>query len=263
MKRLFISIGIICLGIISDANGQFYTDSWTLGPNWAYSRAMNDIETARLARQGGINGRLAREARTGSAAKAKIATGVTAFKADQPFILPKEIADSSNGSVEEKKQLQEALEQAIRAFQIRALKHGYPANDLAFALTYFFYNNYAIYHGIRPMWRNSKGQMQYNVSRRPIYAGQVKGVYTQFFKLLTAQEGIRKLSDSDKQKINEYLAISTTIFYESYAEVEPKLDNDMNEVAQIKETAKTNIESLLGRPIDKIKLGDDGISVSK
>lgn len=264
MRKFFISICIILIGVISNSFGQFYPDSWTLGPNWAYSRAMNDIEIARIAMQGNISSSLLKESRSQTARKQrKIATGVTAFKADQPYLLPASIAGSFNGTVRQKQELKKTLELAVKSYELRALKQGYPSNDLAFAITYFFYNNYAVYQSIKPMWSNSGGEMQYLVSRSPIFEGQVRGTYLQFSKLLSGQTSLKNLSDTDKQQIAEYLAISTTIFFEAYAEVEPKLNNDMKQVAKLKEIARNNLEGLMGVTIDRIKLGDNGILVSK
>ena len=263
MKKLFISICIILIGVISNANGQFYSGGWTLGPNWAYNRAMNDIEIAKLAMQGNIYNRMLAENRNKPRAKKKIASGITAFKSNQRYLLPTVFAENFKGSANEKKQLKASLEQAIKGYEYDALRFGYPANDLSFALTHHFYNNYSVYKAIIPMWKNSKGQMQYNVSKHSVYSRQVSKSYIQFRTFLTKKEGLKKMSNDDKQKMAEYLAISTNLIYQAYADVEPKLNNNMKQVAGIRHNARKNLEKLLGVSVNKIGFGDNGIFIKK
>lgn len=264
MKKFFISICILLLGIISNANAQFVTGDWTFGPNWVYSRGMSDIQIMGYAMQGELYSRMLRENKGKNAAVKgrQIAKGVSAFKIDQPYLMPTIMADNFKGDETQKKQIKASLEQAIKGYEIDAVRFNYPSNDLAFALTYYFYNNYSIYQAIKPMWTGQNGQMQYLVSKHSIFAGQVKNTYFQFLKLLSSQENIKKLSNDDKQKMAEYLAISTNLVYKAYEEVEPKSNNDMKQVEKIRNTAKTNLEGLIGVPIDRIGFGDGGISVS-
>ncbi len=264
MKKIAVLIFIILTGTISEANAQFYPDSWTLGPNWAYNRAMSDIEIARLAMQGSLYGKTGK---AGNQAKSQsnkkvVATGISAFKADQPYILPKLLAENLQGTKEEQKNLQSALEAGIREYQTDAVKEGYPNNDLAFALTYYAYNNYAIFNAIKPMWVTG-GQTQFVVHQAEIYTYQIKGTYGQFSRMLRSQDGLKKLTDEQKQQIAEYLAIMTTTLYHAYADVESNLKNDMREVEKIKQVAKSNLENLVGVEAEKIRINENGVVVKQ
>ena len=264
MKKRFLSMSLILIGLISSAGAQFYQDSWTLGPNWAFSRAMSDIEIARLAKQAILYERESGKPSSVTTTTRKVvATGPTSFKPTKETILPEVMADSLDGSPQEKQQYKAFLNEAISVYEKDAVNNGYPSNDLAYALAMYFHDNYAVYQSIRPVYPNWDGEMQYLVSWDATYSFYLKDIYAQLLNSLKDQESLKKMNDQQKQMLVEYFAVTTYPLYLNYKEEEAKRPPDMKKINEVKLKAAKNVESFVGADVDRIRVGSKGIEVVK
>lgn len=265
MMKLIISVLIVGIGVVSNVSGQIYKDNWTLGPNWVYNQAMNNLEISRIAMQGELLSQMTRETRAASKnsrrSAVRSATGPTAFKINRSLILPSEISQKFKGTPKEKAQLKANLEAVINDYASRVTISGYPANDLSMAFTYHIFKNYLIYKSVRPMWKKG-GQMQYNVSRFSVYENDVKGTYLQVSKFLSKQPAVKKMSDHEKQKIAEYLAISSTLMYLVFRIAEPRRDNDMKQMEHLRNLAADNLREVTGMKADRLVVSNRGLSTN-
>lgn len=246
-----------------DAQTSVYSGTYTLGPNWAYSQAMNNVEIARIAMQGSLYGKGSKSSKStkSQAPKKLVATGISAFKADQPYILPKLISENYQGKAQEKKDLQQTLKAALDEYHTDALNSGFPSNDLAFAMSYFIYNNFAVYNRIQPFMVDDRGETKYAFESGKTYDWQVKGLYQQFSKMLSGQADLKKLNDEQKQQIAEYLAMTTVIVWHAFDKNKNSVITNHQEVGNIKATAKKSLESLVGDNVDKMQLTESGIQI--
>ena len=73
----------------------------------------------------------------------------------------------------------------------------------------------------------------------------------------SANPEFRKLTDEDKQKMTESLAITYGVLQAGYLKAID--DEDEQAIEQAHKTAKENLESLLGVPIEKIMITNRGL----
>ena len=96
-------------------------------------------------------------------------------------------------------------------------------------------------------------------SSRKVTPEQDRAMYFQFKEMLSAKPEFRKMTDEDKQKMTETLAITLGVVYEGYMKAIE--DEDEQLIKQAHEAAKENLEKLLGVPIDKIKINLSGLQL--
>jgi len=84
-------------------------------------------------------------------------------------------------------------------------------------------------------------------------------MYFQFKEMLSAKPEFRKMTDEQKQKMTETLAIMLGVVYEGYMKGINAEDEKL--IKQAHEAAKQGLESLLGVPIDKIKINYAGLQL--
>ena len=261
MKKLAVLIFII-VGAMSTTYGQTATGAWTLGPNWTYNRNMSNLELARIAMQGELNKNLLRngQAKSVSPRKRKIAQGVTAFKIDQPHIVPQMVASQNTKmTAGQKKQLEQTLDGAINKYKGIIDGGTFPVNDVTTAMLYFFVNNLIIHKSIYQAATDPiSGKPQYLVSG--FYSPtdpQEAAIWKQFNDFLQKDKNIAGMSDRDKQQIAEMIVIKTNLFIEKYQY--EKSRRNMNEIGIVRQIAEDNIENLLGHQIENIKITDNGL----
>ncbi len=86
-----------------------------------------------------------------------------------------------------------------------------------------------------------------------------RAMYYQFKKMLLTKPEFKKMTDEDKQKMTETLAIMAGVLRANYLKA---IDaEDEQQINQSHEAAKEGLEKLLGVPIDKIKFNLSGLQL--
>jgi hypothetical protein len=222
-----------------------------------------------------INGG-ARKGGTGStksrSATAAAAVDYTLFNPRQENYLPKLLAQTGKGSLAEQRETEQFYNSQIEMYEQTASYHRYPANDVAFALLYFISNNYEIYYDLvtvpldKDPWAKRAAKDSFerlallNTKKsRKVTPEQDRAMYFQFKEMLSAQPEFKKMTDADKQKMTETLAIMYGVLQASYLKAID--EEDENLIKQAHETAKESLEQLLGVPMAKIKINYAGLQL--
>ncbi|MBA4124013.1 MAG: hypothetical protein H0X72_16340 [Acidobacteria bacterium] len=202
---------------------------------------------------------------------AKAAVDYTVFNQRQENYLPKLLSQTGKGNAAEQRQAEQFYSAQIEMYERTAAYYKYPANDVAFALEYFISNNYEIYYDLvtvpvekDPWAKRAKNGFErlalLNTKKsQKITPDQDRTMYFQFKEMLSAKPEFRKMTDEDKQKMTETLAITCGVVYEGYMKAIE--DEDEQLIKQAHEAAKENLEKLLGVTIDKIKINYAGLQL--
>jgi hypothetical protein len=161
-----------------------------------------------------------------------------------------------------------ALDAMIADYKKDALREGYEANDLAFAMQYYVINNFNIYNNLvempadlDPDVRKAKDRfdrilvLQNKQSYRVSPYGE-KLVYQQFKAAIQSDPGMGALSDADKQQFTEALAIMTLFSFTSYNVAIVKKDDDG--IDEARDIARQSLEQMFNMPVDKIHISSLG-----
>jgi len=218
-----------------------------------------------------INNPLPKGGAKNSKTTAKAAVDYTVFNPRQENYLPKLLSQTGKGNAAEQRQAEQFYNSQIEMYERTAAYYRYPANDVAFALEYFISNNYEIYYDLvtvpveKDPWakRATNGferlALLNTKSSRKVTPEQDRAMYFQLKEMLSAKPEFRKMTDEDKQKMTETLAITLGVVYEGYMKAIE--DEDEKLIKQAHEGAKENLEKLLGVPIDKIKINYAGLQL--
>ena len=211
-----------------------------------------------------ING--AQKGGTKSARKYPSAAGAgdfTMFKPRQENYLPKLLAQAGKGSADEQRQTEQFFNSQIELYEYIASDHGYPANDVAFALVCFIGHNYEFYYDLWDMenYKNPWAKRARNNAKQSmkITPEHDRAMYDQFKELLSAKTEFKKMTDKQKQELTETLAIMHGIAYTAYNKSIEDEDEELHQ--QARDLAKNNIEEVLGIPINKIKFTLSGLEI--
>ncbi|MEZ5307638.1 MAG: DUF6683 family protein [Pyrinomonadaceae bacterium] len=240
--------------------GQSADGAWTLGPNWAYNRNISNLEIARIAMQGEINKRLVGGSSASKASKKRVkATGAGAYKI-APHVVPELVSTEFEGTDKQKSGLKSSLEDAIRFYENIAFQKRYPSNDLSFGIMYYVVNSYVIYRNIEPSAKDVSGQTQYLVGGfySPLISHE-RALFQQIKNQLRVSKEYSALSDSEKQKATEMLAIYTTLMWHQFQALAAK--RDMAGLGALRTVAASNVEGFAGSRIASIDIGEKGIVV--
>ncbi len=247
---------------LSACIAQTADGAWTLGPNWAYNRNISNQEIARIAMQGEINKRLLTGGSTTAVKKKRVvSTSPGSYNTKAGHLMPGLISEKAEGTKEEKQKLKTALENTLKFYENIALQKQYPDNELEFALMYYVINNYVIYRNIDPAATDVSGKTQYLVGG--FYSPLIReeqGLYKQLSRQIAAQKSIGEMSDEDKQKAAESLAIYTTLMWQQFQSFSAA--RDMDGLGNIRNQSAGNVESFVGAKIGKISIGNHGIVVT-
>ncbi len=111
---------------------------------------------------------------------------------------------------------------------------------MAFALVNFIANNYEIYYDLvavpsekDPWAKRAKNSFERlallnTKESRKITPGEDRAMYFQFKEMLSAQPRFRKMTDEEKQKITETLAIMYGVLYAGYMKAIDEEDEIIN-----------------------------------
>ena len=210
-------------------------------------------------------------AKSGAAATkaAPAAVDYTVFKPRAENYLPQLLAQSVKGNANEQREAERFFNSQIELYEQTAAYYRYPASDVAYALEYFISNNYEIYYDLVPFPRDKDPYLKRAknlfdemalVSQKKsdkVSSIQDRAMYFQIKDMLSAKPEFRKLTNEQKQMMTETLAIKLGIIFGKYTNAVN--DNDEQAIEQAHKEARENLESLLGVPLERIKILDDGL----
>jgi len=218
-----------------------------------------------------VNGAAQKGTAKGAKTTAKAAVDYTVFTPRQENYMPKVLAQTGKGNAAEQRQAEQFYNSQIESYEQTASYHKYPANDVAFAFLYFISNNYEIYHDLitvpvekDPWAKRAKDGFEWlalldKKKLQKVSPEQDRTMYFQFKEMLSAKPEFRKMTDEDKQKMTETLAIMLGIVYDGYMKAIDAEDEQL--IKQAHQTAKEGLEKLLGVPMDKIKINYAGLQL--
>jgi hypothetical protein len=193
----------------------------------------------------------------------------TKFTPSSAAVLPQLLVEKTGGDAVRQREARQFFDSLLSLYRQTAQKDGFPSNDLAYAFEYFVVNSYLTYHDLHdvayekdPRVKRSADplerlQLLAEKKAMKVTLTQERAVYDQFRDLLAANGQVRSLSDRQKQEITELLAIMLGVNLAMYmqgvnAENEPAME-------QARQSARANLEKLIGAPIDAIKIGNGGL----
>ena len=203
------------------------------------------------------------------AGNAAATTSLSAFKHSGSSILPSALAErASNGSVD-KRTAQQFFESQLDLYKKTAATDGFPPNEVAYALEYFIVNTYMTYHDLHDVPyekdpRVKRGKDSFDritiinekKTLKPTML-QERAVFGQMQSVLAANPALAKMTDHDKQELTELLAIMMGVNLATYLRGVNAADDRL--IAQARQSARENLERLLGAPIDRIKIDERGV----
>jgi hypothetical protein len=175
-----------------------------------------------------INNPLPKGGAKNSKTTAKAAVDYTVFNPRQENYLPKLLAQAGKGNAAEQRQAEEFYNSQIEMYERTAANHRYPASDVAFALVYFITNSYEIYYDLKKVprekdpWAKRAKNLFEEIAlldekkTRMVTPEQDRAIYFQLKDMLSAKPEFRKMTDEQKQKMTETLAITFGVVFEGY-----------------------------------------------
>lgn len=161
---------------------------------------------------------------------------------------------------EEKDQLENLFNGAIKSYAATASKDGFPFNDLAYAFNYYIVNNYHVYKNVYGKYKGYQNWGIVDVSKLPGYidlAGE-RTIYNQFRGVLSSNPAMDKLTDSEKEKFTALMAIMTNVPWQIYEEGIKAGNDQAIKAAQL--MAKQNLENLFGTTLDTVVIDGSGVT---
>ena len=233
----------------------------------------NQIYSTRVFNSAVANSMLQRRrgARTNGARSAapKAAVDHTVFKESPTSGLSRTLAAKTGGQTP--REAEQLFQGFINFYKQTAAKDGFPANDLAYAFEFFVVNNYQIYHDlvempleIDPRARRARdGFERITIMNEKkllqVTIPQERAVYLQFKEILGANPEIQKMTDAQKQEAAELMAVMLGVNFEAY--VKGLRENNEQLAGEARRMAKEGLEKLLGAPIDRIKITNNGLEL--
>jgi hypothetical protein len=204
-----------------------------------------------------------------NAAPSRAVPEATKFNHTGTVILPKLLAEKSQGGIAGQQSAEKFFVSLLDLYQQTARKDGFPSNDLAYAFNYFLVNTYMTFHDLHdvPYEKDPRVKRGKDMFDRLTIANEKKllqvtsyqerAIYNQFKALLSENPAIQKLTDRDKQTLTELLAIMFGLDYMAYMKGVNSEDEKVTE--QARQTAKMYLERITGAPVERIKIGNDGV----
>jgi hypothetical protein len=206
---------------------------------------------------------------TGRSSTSTATLSPTQFRhAGQPLV-PKMLAQRAGGGASQQQEAERFFQSMLDLYDRTAQNDGFPANDVAYAMEYFVVNGYMVYHDLHDVPyekdpRVRKGQGSFDrlqilaekKALKPTLTDE-RAVYTQIQSTLASNPEVQKMSDRQKQELTEVLAIMLGVNYSAYMKGVNAEDERL--LAQARESAKENLEKLIGVPIAKIRIDASGL----
>lgn len=190
---------------------------------------------------------------------------VTRFATQAASLAPARLAARDGGAPGAR----ERYESFVALYSQVARKDGFPANDLAYAYEYFVVNAWHIWHDLLdvptdrdPYLRGARDgferiELAARKRQQQVAMSEERAIYEQLRERLGASPEVQRMSDAEKQEAAEMLAISYGIAYEAYMRAIDTGDEALREEAR--RSARTGLEKLLGRPVERIRIGYGGL----
>ncbi|HXH70099.1 MAG TPA: DUF6683 family protein, partial [Pyrinomonadaceae bacterium] len=196
----------------------------------------------------------------------------TLYYARKESYLPKLLAQTGKGNAAEQREAEQFYNSQIELYERTASYHEYPANDVAFALLYFITNAYEVYYDLTTVpvdkdpWAKRAAKDSFErlallntKTSQKVTPEQDRAMYFQFKEMLSANPEFRKMTNEEKQKMTETLAIMLGVVQAGYLKAID--EEDENLIKQAHEAAKESLEQLLGVPMAKIKINYTGLQL--
>lgn len=199
----------------------------------------------------------------------KTPTDFTAFRQAPGSLLIKNISGKING--QNQREVEQLFGTFINLYQQTAQKDGFPSNDLAYAFEYFVVNNYQLYHDLisvdadkDPRAKRARDGFERitilsEKKLLQVTMYQERAIYSQFKEVLAANPEIQKMTDAQKQEASELLAVMFGVNFAGY--MKGLNDGDDKLAEQARQLAKEGLEKLLGVPVAKIKITNNGLEL--
>lgn len=156
-------------------------------------------------------------------------------------LMVKELAETLVTNADARQQLGRAFEQYLRSFDEQARRDREPSNDIGRAAAYFVMVNY------------------YAATGREPTDAQADGAQAIFRAGLTGNTEFGRMNDRDRQRLYESLVILGSLPLAGV--VQAGQDKDKGQEKMFRELARELIKTLLGVPVEKIRLTPTGFAI--
>lgn len=246
--------------------GQWYIN------NQIYStRVFNGVVANSMLRTKGTKDNRTRPTNPALSKNNKPTADYTVFRENPGNSLAKLFAGKAGGSRQDQQDAEKLFASFINLYKQTARKDGFPANDLAYAFEYFVVNNYQIYHDLMdlPLEKDPRARRARDGFERITLMNQKKSlqvtlpqeraIYNQFKTVLAANAEIQKMTDAQKQEAAELFAILFGVNFTAYMKGITDGNDELTD--QARKMAMQGLEKLLGAPISRIKIANNGLEL--
>lgn len=204
-----------------------------------------------------------------------VGTGPTTVSPKFQLIMPKILAEQTNGTPEYKAKAEQYALDLIATYS-DGIRDEFPLNDIATVMMKYFVKSRLFLMSTEKS-DNSFGEkmfipdfgIYYDEINRG-YGKREQNIYAQFKKNLLDKKDIVNLSPTEKQKFFEAMIISCGLMEKQYRVLSNAYSNAVNskqsaeiqkEFAETREIAKRVIEEFVGVPYERVRVTDAGIEV--
>jgi len=156
-------------------------------------------------------------------------------------LMAKELAETLVTNADARQQLARAFEEYLRNFDEQARRDREPSNDISRAAAYFVMVNY------------------YAATGREPTDAQADGAQATFRTGLTGNAEFGRMNDRDRQRLYESLVILGSLPLAGVVQADQ--DKDKEQEKMFREFARELIRTLLGVPVEKIRLTPTGFTI--
>ncbi|MCC6243532.1 MAG: hypothetical protein IT353_11875 [Gemmatimonadaceae bacterium] len=197
----------------------------------------------------------------------------TQFRESATTTIPALLSGKSAGLAGTSDDARRLFTSYIDLYKTTARTDRFPANDLAYAMEYYVVNNWQIYHDLVsvPLENDPRAlrakdgfdRIAVMAEKKTLQVSpyQERAVYEQFRAKLGASADVRAMTDAQKQEATELLA---TLFGVNFAVYMQGVNARNDRVAQQgRDMARQGLEKLLGVPINKMRITNNGLELDK
>jgi hypothetical protein len=242
MKTKVSAVAVVVLAGLAGA--RLASAQWmdSMGGSW------NNPSSALLGTM--INNRIMSDAVKKAAERDRSAPGAPAsaparltFRPVAKNLMVKELAETLVKDAPSQRQLSAAFEQYLKDFDEQARKDREPSYDVGRAAAFFVMVNY------------------YAATGREPNDAQADGAQAIFRAGLAESEGFARLADRDRQRLYESLVILGTL--PAAAVSQAAQDRKKDQEKMFRDFAAVLVKTLIGVPVEKIRLTKDGFRIAE
>lgn len=171
-----------------------------------------------------------------------VSTVPTSFRPVAKSIIPRKLSAVGAKSPVEQQQAFSFLEQQLSEYENIRKQRGYVLRDVAVALTDFIGNSYNVYAG-----------------RDVLSPAHFQELHSQISEVLTSDATFRKFTDYQKQELYETAAVLGQLVVYGFNSAEAS--GDSRNMKSFQQTARNNLEQMLGVSIEKIHFTGKGLEI--